>query len=252
MINTSVNGVDEQTAPIGASSIYEGNITQNGTWDLTNGVNSNQTVASGLLVAGPNFYQVTAGSPAINAGIGSYPFLTNDFIYGTRDSNIDAGAEEFGGNGTFLPYTVADVGNAVGFVPLQASFLNASTTAINYNVSGDAVNFDVNSNISWSISGNPSWLTLTPANGSDNAIITATATTNATGAERTGIITITEDGGSLSHTINVTQSDTTFDPNNEAVAIAGTTVTGVGTQVPNIPENTIDGIVTTRWSDLFS
>ncbi|MDH7445117.1 polysaccharide lyase 6 family protein [Aquimarina sp. 2201CG14-23] len=114
MINTSENAVDEQTNPIGVST-YEGNITQNGSWDLTNGVNSNQTVSSGLLINGTDFYRLPSGSPAIDNGIGTYSFLTKDILDGNRSSNYDAGAEEFGANGTRLPYTIGDVGKKLGF-----------------------------------------------------------------------------------------------------------------------------------------
>ena len=115
MINTSDNAVDEQTAPIGTTSKYEGNITQNGSWDLTNGVDNNQTVSSNLLVNGSDFYRLVAGSSAVDNGIGTYSFLTKDILDGNRPSNYDAGAEEFGANGTRLPYTIDDVGKKVGF-----------------------------------------------------------------------------------------------------------------------------------------
>jgi poly(beta-D-mannuronate) lyase len=48
-------------------------------------------------------------------------------------------------------------------------------------------------------------------------------------------------------TINVNQSVDAFSID-DAVLITGLTVTGVGTQDPNIPENTLDNINDTRWS----
>ncbi|MFK8061215.1 MAG: chondroitinase-B domain-containing protein [Polaribacter sp.] len=45
MLNTSTNAFDIQTNATGNSK-SEGNITQNGSWDLTNGVDNNQTVTS--------------------------------------------------------------------------------------------------------------------------------------------------------------------------------------------------------------
>ena len=62
---------------------------------MTNGINSNQTVNSGLLVSGTEFYRLGTGSAAIDAGVGSYSFLTKDILYGDRASNFDAGAEKF-------------------------------------------------------------------------------------------------------------------------------------------------------------
>lgn len=118
MLNSSISALQEFTAPIGISK-YEGNITQNGRWDLTNGVNSNQTVASGLLTSGSDFYRLATGSAAINAGIGNFSFLTEDILYGNRDMNFDAGAEEFGANGVVGPYVFTDVGNTIGFGALN-------------------------------------------------------------------------------------------------------------------------------------
>ncbi|MBQ4822322.1 polysaccharide lyase 6 family protein [Aquimarina sp. MMG016] len=114
MLNSSDSALQEVTSPIG-TSIYEGNITQNGNWDLTNGVNNNQTVNSGLLQPGTDFYRLINGSDAIDSGIGTYSFLTKDILDGTRPTSYDAGAEEFEANGTRLPYVIGDVGKKIGF-----------------------------------------------------------------------------------------------------------------------------------------
>ena len=123
MLDCDTNAFQIITSPTGSSS-NEGNITQNGSWDLTNGVNSNQTVNSGLLSSGTDFYRITSGSPAIDAGVGSYPFLTKDILYGDRENNFDAGAEEFDANGNVGPYSVADVGTSIGFASLNTLSLN--------------------------------------------------------------------------------------------------------------------------------
>jgi len=114
MLNSSISAFQEVTTPTG-SSIYEGNITQNGSWDLTNGVDSNQTVASGLLTGGTDFYKLASGSAAIDAGVGTYSFLTKDILGGDREVDFDAGAEEFGAGGTVGPYEFANVGITLGF-----------------------------------------------------------------------------------------------------------------------------------------
>lgn len=114
MLNSSDSAFEETTAPTG-TSIYQGNLTQNGSWDLTNGVNSNQTVASGLLTSGSDFYRLATGSAAIDSALGSYSFLTSDIVGGSRPSDFDAGAEEFNSGGIKLPYSQADVGMKVGF-----------------------------------------------------------------------------------------------------------------------------------------
>ena len=103
------------SAPSGASSKFEGNIKQNGSWDIPTGTDGNINVTSGLLTSGSDFYRISSGSAAINSGLGSYPFLNTDIIGGTRPASFDVGAEEFGSGGTKLPYSQADVGVTVGF-----------------------------------------------------------------------------------------------------------------------------------------
>lgn len=114
MLNSSDSAFEETTVPFG-TSIYEGNITQNGNWDLINGLNSNQTVTSGLLTSGSDFYNITSGSAALDSGLGTYNFLTTDITGGIRSTYFDTGAEEFNSGGTNLPYSIADVGLKLGF-----------------------------------------------------------------------------------------------------------------------------------------
>lgn len=246
MLNTSDEAVNELTAPIG-NSIYEGNITQNGAWDLTNGQNNNQTVSSGLLESGPDFYTVPEGSPAIDAAVGTYDFLTRDILNGLRDASPDAGAEEFAAGGTVLPYDTSDVGVSIGFLSATSPFLLASVQAIGFPVDGGNISLDITSNIDWSVQTDAAWLTVNTVNGSNDATVVATASTNDTGVERTATITILQNGGDLEYTIVATQSDGSFDPG-DAVVLTDITVTGEGTQEPNVPENTIDGDFSTRWS----
>lgn len=114
MLNSSDSAFQEVTAAIGSSS-YEGNITQDGSWDLTNGSNNNETVNSGLLTSSSDFYRLASGSAAIDAGVGTYSFLDKDILDGNRPNAYDAGAEEFNANGARLPYVTDDVGKTVGF-----------------------------------------------------------------------------------------------------------------------------------------
>lgn len=132
MLNTDENSYDIQTNLIG-SSIVESNINKNGTWDLTNGSNNNQTITSNLLVEGNEFYRIASGSFAIDASTGNYPFLEDDILGGARDSKNDVGAEEFGANGDNLPYKVSDVGNKVGFLSSSTLSTSESITKLNLN-----------------------------------------------------------------------------------------------------------------------
>lgn len=99
MYNTSINAYQIATEPSG-SSVSEGNLT---------------SLPSDALADDDNFHRITSGSAPVGAGIGSYSFLTKDILGGDRNTNFDAGAEEFGANGTHIPYTAADVGVSVGF-----------------------------------------------------------------------------------------------------------------------------------------
>tara|TARA_Y100000385_G_scaffold57809_2_gene55499 strand:- start:3186 stop:4937 length:1752 start_codon:yes stop_codon:yes gene_type:complete len=118
ILDSSISALQETTTPTGTST-YEGNITQNGSWDLINGENSNQTVTSGLLEAGTEFYRLVSESPAIDAGLGTYSFLGTDITGGPRTLNFDAGAEEFNSGGANLPYSIEDVGTKLGFGALE-------------------------------------------------------------------------------------------------------------------------------------
>lgn len=114
--NPSTNGIQQITAPTGSASIYQSNIRQGGSWDITTGTNNNTTVSSGLVATtSTDFFRIISGSAAIDAGVGTYSFLTNDIAGGTRPANFDIGAEEFGATGTRKPYTTTDVGTKVGF-----------------------------------------------------------------------------------------------------------------------------------------
>lgn len=133
MLDSDINAFQEVTTPTGSSK-YEGNITQNGSWDLTNGEDFNQTVASGLLSSGDDFYRLENGSPAIDAGVGSYSFLTKDILYGNREVNFDAGAEEYGAAGVVLPYEVSDVGSTIGFGALDVLSTDDETMYVSNNL----------------------------------------------------------------------------------------------------------------------
>lgn len=131
MLNSSNKAINVVTAPTG-TSIYQGNIRQTGSWDIPTGTNNNIAVSSGLLTSGTAFYRVQTGSAAIDAGVGSFSFLTKDILNGNRPvTGFDAGAEEFGANGTSLPYTISDVGTTVGFLSYPGVLSNEKFTFTN-------------------------------------------------------------------------------------------------------------------------
>lgn len=114
VLNATVNSYEIETTPSG-NSISEGNITNLSASDLSDD---------------GSFHRLTNGSAAIAAGLGSYSYLTKDILGGTRDANFDAGAEEFGANGTNLPYTAADVDVTVGFGATYQGALNIDSNQL--------------------------------------------------------------------------------------------------------------------------
>ncbi|CAI8447209.1 MAG: Chondroitinase-B [Polaribacter sejongensis] len=114
MYNTSINAYQINTTPIG-TSVSEGNITNL----------SNSDIADDGI-----FHRITNGSVVIDAAIGSYSFLSNDILGGTRASNYDAGGEEYGANGIKLPYKAADVGQTIGFLSSQPPSLSVKVNSL--------------------------------------------------------------------------------------------------------------------------
>ena len=89
----------------------------------------------------------------------------------------------------------------------QSGISLLAITPFNQNVgsgSGDTT-FSISSNTSWTISVDASWLTVTPASGSGNGIITVTYTPNTLTSARIGTITVSGSGASP-HSVTVTQS----------------------------------------------
>ncbi|AXT51040.1 T9SS C-terminal target domain-containing protein [Aquimarina sp. BL5] len=244
MINTSENAFDEQTTPIG-SSVYQGNITQNGAWDLTTGTNNNQVVTDGLLENGTLYYELGTNSPAIDASVGNYSFVTTDILGGNRSGTTDAGAEEFNSGGSRIPHTTADVGVSIGFggTGIDAPRLTANPTSLNVARSAGSTLFDIDSNVDWTITDNADWLTLNISSGSNSAIITANFTENTTSAERTATVTINEvtGGSNLTTMLTITQSNVF----SEEITIVGATAIGTEQGKPNVgPQFTWDDNIT--------
>ena len=233
MYNTSINVYQTVTSPIG-NSVSEGNLTNLPDTDMEDD---------------GNFHRLTNGSDPINAGIGDYPFLGEDILGGLRDGNFDAGAEEFGANGTFLPYTAADVDQSVGFGAIAVSepFLTIAPSTINFNRDGGSISFEISTNVEWEITESLSWLTLDILNGNGSTTVTATTTENTTGEERTGNVFIGEiDGGSdLLASLFVHQSNS-FVPTE--IPITGTT--SEGTQdIPTVSEeNAYNDDLSNYWT----
>ena len=96
------------TLPSGSTVKYEGNITFGGSAGIPS-----RPVDPKLVKDAAGLYRLSPGSPAIDAGAGSYPFAAKDFDLQARAGAFDVGADEYFASGaTRVPLTKADVGPA--------------------------------------------------------------------------------------------------------------------------------------------
>ena len=143
----------------------------------------------------------------------------------------------YGQNSTPIPRTgiieVFDGINLIELMIIQDRFIPELTvTPANQDVSpaGGTVNFDVISNTTWNVTESVSWLSVSPASGSNNGTLAVTCEANGTNDNRTGTITITATVGTPVVTVTVTQiaSVLTVSPENQEVtATAGATTFAV-------------------------
>ncbi|HEU5137742.1 MAG TPA: cellulase family glycosylhydrolase [Steroidobacteraceae bacterium] len=82
--------------------------------------------------------------------------------------------------------------------------LNVSTTSLSLASGASSGSFSITSNVAWTVTDDQTWLTATPASGSNNATVTVNATANSATTSRTGTVTVT--GGGLTRTVSVTQA----------------------------------------------
>ena len=83
--------------------------------------------------------------------------------------------------------------------------LSVSPTSLSYTAAGESKTVTVSSNVSWTATSSASWLTISPASGSNNGTITAVAAANTATSQRTATITVSGNGTSA-RTISVTQA----------------------------------------------
>ena len=103
---------------------------------------------------------------------------------------------------------------AAGFLPHicptdeQPSSLSVSPSSLSYTAAGESKTVTVTSNTSWTATSSASWLTISPASGSNNGTITAVAAANTSSSQRTATITVS--GSGITRTISVTQAGVSY------------------------------------------
>ena len=105
---------------------------------------------------------------------------------------------------------------------------------------GSYGDFNVTSNISWTVSNGQDWLTVAPTNGSNNGTIRATATTDNPSTTETRIDTITIAGEGITRLVLIAQTPT------EASLIVTPDSVALGSEVGNIANLSISSNIS--WS----
>ncbi|HZR27564.1 MAG TPA: polysaccharide lyase 6 family protein [Terriglobales bacterium] len=187
---------------------WEGNILWNvsGPGDMP--ASGFRTVNPLLAADGNGEFHIQSGSPAIDSGVGSFPFVTVDMDGQPRDSNPDVGADEASAAAvTARILTTADVGPNAGLAP---DFTFSATPASQTVTAGGSTSYTVsvsptngfNSSVSLGVSGLPTNTTssFTPASisgGSGSSTLSVATTTSTPPGNYT--LTATGSGGGASH-----------------------------------------------------
>jgi len=88
-----------------------------------------------------------------------------------------------------------------------ASTLTVSATSLALASSASTGTFSITSNVSWTVTDDQTWITVSPASGVSNATVTVSAIANTATTSRSGTVTVS--GGSITRTVAVTQAAAT-------------------------------------------
>jgi len=88
-----------------------------------------------------------------------------------------------------------------------ASTLIVSATSLALASSASTGTFSITSNVSWTVTDDQTWITVSPASGVSNATVTVSAIANTATTSRSGTVTVS--GGSITRTVAVTQAAAT-------------------------------------------
>ncbi|MEL6534533.1 MAG: chondroitinase-B domain-containing protein [Bacteroidota bacterium] len=237
---TQSNIVTGDISGTGQGMTYTGNIAGGATIGISD---TGITSANANFSASGEVFKPSSTGPAANAAGSAYSATVNVDIEGrTRpNSNMDVGAHEVsGGSGTAVnaPITDSQVGTDVGACFVNAtgggitcsggSSENLSVSSISdFSSSAGSKTATISSNVSWTVTDNQSWISVSPTSGSNNGSISITVTANTGSADRSGTVTVS--GGSLTRTLSVTQAGVAANVPVTGVSLSPSTVTvGVG------------------------
>lgn len=108
--------------------------------------------------------------------------------------------------------------NPVFVTVIAAPTLSVSPYYISFQQSGGTQSIEVTSNVNWTATSSASWLTISPASGTESGTIIISAAANNSSSSRTATITISGGSGVSSQTITVSQPGSIqpdiYEPNN--------------------------------------
>ncbi|MDX2189451.1 MAG: BACON domain-containing carbohydrate-binding protein, partial [Bacteroidota bacterium] len=137
------------------------------------------------------------------------PWLTVSSAKGTGTKVLTVSALNFTGTGTRLTQlTILGVLGNSQFINVTqtgaVAVLTISSNLVTYQASGSIQNVSVTSNLNWSVSGLPTWITVSTTNGYGNGVISINTQTNSLITHRSYTFTIS--GSGLTQFINITQT----------------------------------------------
>lgn len=169
----------------------------------------------------------------------------------TRHQSSSVGADDYSMESIrFPPLTADDVG-PFSFHPdydgeVAIDHLVASVSSLDFEESAGSVDIEITSNIEWMASSDQGWITVNPASGSENGMMSISVTANDVAEIRTGNVSITGELASL--TIAISQAPMGL--GGEKIDVVKVTASAEQNEPgkENVKENTLDGELDTRWS----
>ncbi|QNM84689.1 T9SS type A sorting domain-containing protein [Polaribacter pectinis] len=183
--------------PTGSATVLAGATTTS--FDASEVKNENPNI---VYNATDKVWRTTSTTPLYANSVTSET-IDKDIEGQTRPSSSNPGADHFSTESIrYKHLTAADVGpNAYETDDNTESLFVSSVT--NFIAAGESKDFTVTSNLSWSVTDDKTWITVSPSSGSNNGTVTITVSENATFSVRTGTVTVT--AGSLTRTVTVNQ-----------------------------------------------
>ncbi|TAF77077.1 MAG: hypothetical protein EAZ53_03065 [Bacteroidetes bacterium] len=178
-------------------------ITQDGTLPL---LVANPSILNYLSAASSQTLSITSNINWTISGLPVWLSVNTSSGFGNRNISLSTQLHSIVGIRTAL---ITITGGALTqFVNITqtgaAANLVANPLTLTYPSAGNSQNISVTSNINWTIVSSQLWLTLSNPNGTNDGIISATASSNTATGIRIAQVTIS--GGSLTQIVNITQT----------------------------------------------